>query len=79
MKYFAVFALLCCLSGAAMAQVKNPICAEEFGAFGVCHGRIPKWTYRRDTNECINFFYTGCKGNQNNFETKQQCEQSCKK
>nr|XP_016944901.1 chymotrypsin inhibitor SCI-III-like [Drosophila suzukii] len=78
MKYFAVFALLCCLLGVAMAQVKNPICAEELGVVGVCRGRILNWTYRQDTNECIEFYYTGCRGNNNRFDSKEQCEQSCK-
>ncbi|XP_017038381.1 chymotrypsin inhibitor SCI-II [Drosophila kikkawai] len=78
MKYFAVFALLCCLMGAALAELKSPICGEEFGSMGVCRGRIQKFTYRRDTNECVDFFYSGCHGNSNKFDTKKACEQACK-
>ncbi|KAH8233874.1 hypothetical protein KR032_000821 [Drosophila birchii] len=79
MKYFAVFALLCCLMGVALAQLKSPNCGEEFGvAGGPCRGRLQKYTYRRDTNECVDFYYNGCQGNSNNFNTKKECEQACK-
>ncbi|XP_017110572.1 chymotrypsin inhibitor SCI-III-like [Drosophila elegans] len=78
MKYFAVFALLVCLLGTALAELKNPACGETFGQFGACRGRIEKWTYRKDTNECIKFWYTGCQGNNNLFETKSICETTCK-
>ncbi|XP_016944900.2 male accessory gland serine protease inhibitor [Drosophila suzukii] len=78
MKYFAVFALLCCLLGTALAALKNPICGEEFGKIGDCRSLQDKWTYRRDTNECIKFNYSGCHGNNNLFENKGQCEKTCK-
>ncbi|XP_037709961.1 chymotrypsin inhibitor SCI-II-like [Drosophila subpulchrella] len=78
MKYFAAFALLFCLLGAATAQVKNPICAEEFALLGPCRGLLPRWSYHQDTNECSRFSYSGCQGSKNNFDTKEQCEQSCK-
>ncbi|XP_016982842.1 kunitz-type serine protease inhibitor 2-like [Drosophila rhopaloa] len=78
MKYFAVFALIFCLLGTALAALKNPICGEEFGSFGPCRGRIQKFTYRRDANECISFYYTGCQGNKNNFNSKDECERTCK-
>ncbi|KAH8283514.1 hypothetical protein KR018_004629 [Drosophila ironensis] len=78
MKYFGVFVLLCCFLGAVLAQRKNPICGETFGAMGTCKAQVQKWTYRPEANECIQFYYTGCKGNQNNFDTKRSCEQACK-
>ncbi|XP_017007158.1 chymotrypsin inhibitor SCI-II [Drosophila takahashii] len=78
MKYFAVFALLCCLLGTALAALKNPVCGEEFGKIGTCKALQGKWTYRRDTNECISFQYSGCKGNNNLFESRAKCEQTCK-
>ncbi|EDV31214.1 uncharacterized protein Dana_GF19683 [Drosophila ananassae] len=78
MKFLAVLVLVCCLLGVSLANLKNPICGEEFGTMGKCQGRSQKWTYRRDTNECIQFYYTGCNGNKNNFENKRACEQACK-
>ncbi|XP_017075789.1 chymotrypsin inhibitor SCI-III [Drosophila eugracilis] len=78
MKYFAIFALLCCLLGTALAALKNPICGEEFGKIGNCRSQQNMWTYRRDTNECIKFLYSGCHGNNNLFENRVKCEQTCK-
>ncbi|KAH8324464.1 hypothetical protein KR074_008061 [Drosophila pseudoananassae] len=54
------------------------ICGEEFGSMGKCKSRVQKWTYRPQANECIQFYYTGCQGNKNNFDNKQACEQACK-
>ncbi|XP_041674050.1 male accessory gland serine protease inhibitor-like [Drosophila eugracilis] len=78
MKYFAVVVLLCCLLGAALAQLKNPVCGEEQSRKGHCRGLIPKWTYSQEKNECIVFNFSGCKGNNNNFNSKEECEQTCK-
>lgn len=44
---------------------------------GPCRASIPRWFYNRTARECQNFIYGGCEGNQNNFETKQHCEQMC--
>ncbi|XP_043663111.1 male accessory gland serine protease inhibitor [Drosophila teissieri] len=78
MKYLAVLALLCCFLGSALAALKNPICGEEFGVLGNCRSIQNKWTYRRDTNECISFNYSGCQGNNNLFDKKAECEKACK-
>ncbi|ALC38854.1 CG16704 [Drosophila busckii] len=78
MKYFALLLLLCTLLCSTWAGLKNPACGEEFGLMGSCRSQQPKWTYRRDTNECVNFNYGGCEGNQNRFDTKVLCEKTCK-
>ncbi|KAH8241120.1 hypothetical protein KR026_012423 [Drosophila bipectinata] len=78
MKFLSVLVVLSCLLGVALANLKNPICGEEFGSMGSCKSRVQKWTYRPSANECIQFYYTGCQGNKNNFENKRACEQACK-
>ncbi|XP_023174094.1 chymotrypsin inhibitor SCI-II-like [Drosophila hydei] len=78
MKYFAVLLLLCALMGSALAALKNPVCGEEFGKIGTCRALQKMWTYRWDTNECINFNYSGCHGNNNLFDSKKTCENTCK-
>ena len=44
---------------------------------GPCRGLIPRVWFNRNTGQCENFFYGGCQGNENNFETVQECERSC--
>ncbi|XP_030384647.1 chymotrypsin inhibitor SCI-II-like [Scaptodrosophila lebanonensis] len=77
MKYFAVLLLVVATIAAAVA-LKSPVCGEEFGRIGECRALLKKWTYRRDTNECIQFNYSGCHGNNNLFNDKAACEKTCK-
>uniref|UniRef100_A0A6P4F674 Trypsin inhibitor-like n=1 Tax=Drosophila rhopaloa TaxID=1041015 RepID=A0A6P4F674_DRORH len=78
MKYFAVFALLFCLLGTALAALKNPVCGEEPRSNGPCRGRFNKYTYLENENECVQFFYNGCGENNNNFNSQDECERTCK-
>lgn len=36
-----------------------------------------RWFYKRETKSCALFTYTGCQGNDNNFETELSCLESC--
>ncbi|XP_072268435.1 collagen alpha-4(VI) chain-like isoform X2 [Pyxicephalus adspersus] len=44
---------------------------------GDCQDYILKWWYNSDQNECVQFWYGGCGGNRNQFETQDQCEAAC--
>ncbi|XP_075068529.1 collagen alpha-4(VI) chain-like isoform X2 [Mixophyes fleayi] len=44
---------------------------------GDCQDYILKWWYNSDQNECDQFWYGGCGGNKNQFETQEQCEAAC--
>ncbi|VUZ46682.1 unnamed protein product [Hymenolepis diminuta] len=54
----------------------NPICKLPQDA-GPCRARIPRWAFDVSRGQCVQFNYGGCRGNENNFETKQQCEAAC--
>ncbi|XP_052696306.1 eppin-like [Crassostrea angulata] len=43
-----------------------------------CSGYFPRWWYNWRTKQCEQFIYGGCRGNENNFETIQECERQCK-
>ncbi|XP_065940930.1 eppin-like [Magallana gigas] len=43
-----------------------------------CYGYFPRWWYNRWTKQCERFIYGGCRGNENNFRTRQVCEGRCK-
>ena len=44
---------------------------------GPCAGNFTRWGYNRETEQCEEFNYGGCKGNRNSFLTSQECEASC--
>ena len=44
---------------------------------GTCRGSFEKWYFDTESGGCKTFIYGGCDGNQNNFETQDQCEKSC--
>jgi len=45
---------------------------------GRCRGSHPRYFYNTETKMCELFKFGGCKGNNNNFENKEECEKLCK-
>lgn len=44
---------------------------------GSCVERLPRWFFDYAENRCMPFYYTGCEGNGNRFETLEACEADC--
>lgn len=44
---------------------------------GRCQESVPRWRYDRREGICRQFMYSGCEGNRNNFESREDCERSC--
>ena len=44
---------------------------------GSCKSYTYRWGFDASSGKCIQFVYGGCNGNENNFETKEMCEQRC--
>lgn len=44
---------------------------------GNCEERLRRFYYDRNYGICTQFLYTGCDGNENNFESLEECEQLC--
>ncbi|KAF6736771.1 WAP, Kazal, immunoglobulin, Kunitz and NTR domain-containing protein 2 [Oryzias melastigma] len=44
---------------------------------GPCKAYEPRWAYSSALRGCHTFIYGGCGGNDNNFQSKQACEDSC--
>lgn len=53
-------------------------CLED-KVIGPCKAAIPRVFYNKNTKKCEDFLYGGCKGNNNNFETMEQCNSVCSK
>ncbi|CAL8304684.1 unnamed protein product [Lota lota] len=44
---------------------------------GPCKAYEPRWAYSATLLQCQSFIYGGCDGNDNNFESKEACEETC--
>ncbi|XP_060859868.1 papilin isoform X4 [Metopolophium dirhodum] len=61
------------------------ICVEPSGrdvcylpkSVGPCEGYYPTWYYDQDRKQCAQFVYGGCLGNNNKFQTREECEHLC--
>ncbi|XP_017333441.2 collagen alpha-6(VI) chain isoform X1 [Ictalurus punctatus] len=44
---------------------------------GPCRTYVLKWYYDQEKNRCIQFWYGGCDGNLNRFDSQKDCEACC--
>ncbi|XP_073822538.1 protease inhibitor-like [Musca autumnalis] len=44
---------------------------------GPCRKAEMSYYFDADSKSCQSFFYGGCHGNNNRFDSKEQCEKSC--
>ncbi|NXE82899.1 PPN1 protein, partial [Cochlearius cochlearius] len=59
------------------ACVEPAACLEARDA-GPCHSFSPKWFFEgHQPGRCLLFWYGGCGGSRNRFESREQCEAAC--
>ncbi|XP_071452717.1 spondin-1 [Hetaerina americana] len=51
-------------------------CMEEVEV-GPCRGSFPRWYFEPAKRMCVPFIFGGCRGNRNNFRTREDCIGSC--
>jgi len=44
---------------------------------GPCRAAIQMYHYNAESGQCEEFYYGGCAGNANRYETIEQCQQTC--
>ncbi|KAK3733931.1 hypothetical protein QZH41_009598, partial [Actinostola sp. cb2023] len=44
---------------------------------GPCRAAMPQWYYNPKRQRCSRFIYGGCGGNDNNFDSKDECKAAC--
>ncbi|XP_067934265.1 U-actitoxin-Avd3i-like [Watersipora subatra] len=73
MKILQVMMLLTCFA-AVYAQSDRSVCQLPVVP-GPCRASIRRWAFR--DGRCVRFTYGGCQGNDNNFQTRSECEERC--
>ncbi|XP_056883665.1 collagen alpha-1(XXVIII) chain-like [Takifugu flavidus] len=56
----------------------DPLCGLPFD-LGPCRNYEIHWYYDRQANACAKFWYGGCEGNKNRFNTEEECKRTCVK
>ncbi|XP_045384487.1 eppin-like isoform X1 [Lemur catta] len=70
----------CCVfnCGKKCLDLKQDICTMPKET-GPCMAFFRRWWYDKENNTCSIFIYGGCQGNNNNFQTKAICLNTCQK
>ncbi|NXW19013.1 COSA1 protein, partial [Circaetus pectoralis] len=56
--------------------LSDPRCLEPMKP-GDCRDYVVKWYYDKNGNSCGQFWYGGCNGTNNRFETEKECRETC--
>ncbi|XP_035030880.2 collagen, type XXVIII, alpha 2a [Hippoglossus stenolepis] len=75
------------LNSNQLQPVVTPVLLEEAAIFvsrcnlslnqGTCRAYIIRWYYDKQANACAQFWYGGCGGNDNRYETEDECKETC--
>uniref|UniRef100_A0A674HUJ0 BPTI/Kunitz inhibitor domain-containing protein n=1 Tax=Terrapene triunguis TaxID=2587831 RepID=A0A674HUJ0_9SAUR len=66
-----------CIDRSTWGQPEFTVCLEDRDT-GPCHSFTLKWFFNKtQPARCTPFWYGGCEGNRNRFETRELCESTC--
>jgi len=52
-------------------------CSQPAKEAGPCYNYVLRYSYVRWSGQCEVFYYGGCGGNENRFESAEDCESEC--
>lgn len=71
------FPLLFLCVQAILALSPDEICSLTLRTGNCRNANIGRWYYNSNKRKCEPFFYSGCGGNANSFETEEECYGTC--
>lgn len=75
-KLWIIFEKKCLFKFSNIIKGEEAICKMKLNE-GDCNEKISRWYFNQDKQSCLEFNYSGCNGNFNNFGTKAECEKNC--
>ncbi|CAB3225267.1 unnamed protein product [Arctia plantaginis] len=66
-----------CHINSTSGALRRPHFCELAFDFGTCFGHYNRWAWDKLEKTCKRRLYSGCGGNQNNFETRNECMATC--
>uniref|UniRef100_G1TZK2 Collagen type XXVIII alpha 1 chain n=1 Tax=Oryctolagus cuniculus TaxID=9986 RepID=G1TZK2_RABIT len=55
---------------------KDPRCGEALQP-GTCRDYVVRWYYDKQVNSCARFWFSGCNGSGNKFNSEKECQEIC--
>jgi len=65
-------------SAEARCRKSDRGCCRKRVEYGRCHKHVRRWAYNVTCGQCTQFDYSGCGGDENNFENQDDCQNCCK-
>lgn len=77
MRVLFAFAYIWAVATAKWGRFDKVDKCEQPKETGPCYAAIPRFFFNGATGACEEFTYGGCRGNSNNFRSREQCENAC--